>query len=362
MVAIKTIRALLDTSPNGTRPMVVRCMSGTAAKSRVPQAVARSRSWPKRAVTAGSGRSSRPILARARGARAWTEGDPDIDTRGTSSRCWRRRAARVRATPSRWNGTARSLTAATSTPRSPVVPGRSDAGRRASPRRPAAAGPTGRALARRRGGHQPLRPADRAGPWRRPSGRSSRSIRRSRCSTAFASRCGAGMENVRAGRGALAGGGSIDVRDGCRAHGPCRLRHRIDRALPRRDGDGRRSAVCSNADGAPAVVDRRCCWPAVHGEARVSLPALPDSIERLRARGREPAIEQLERKPRRFASRDELEGTFGASCGSSPGAKRTAGSEAPWTRSSCPTKRPRRPQGPATAPDGIVPSEPGGTA
>jgi CTP:molybdopterin cytidylyltransferase MocA/SAM-dependent methyltransferase len=50
------------------------------------------------------------------------------------------------------------------------------------------------------------------------------------------------------------------------------------------------------------------CWPPVHGEARVPLPALPDLVELLRGRGREPAIERLEREPRRFASRDELEG------------------------------------------------------
>ena len=50
------------------------------------------------------------------------------------------------------------------------------------------------------------------------------------------------------------------------------------------------------------------CWPPVHGEARVSLPALPDFVELLRAQGREPSIERLEREPRRFASRDELEG------------------------------------------------------
>ena len=50
------------------------------------------------------------------------------------------------------------------------------------------------------------------------------------------------------------------------------------------------------------------CWPPVHGEARVPLPALPDFVELLRARGREPSVEQLEREPRRFESRDELEG------------------------------------------------------
>jgi molybdenum cofactor cytidylyltransferase len=50
------------------------------------------------------------------------------------------------------------------------------------------------------------------------------------------------------------------------------------------------------------------CWPPVHGEPRVALPALPEFVELLRARGREPVIERLEREPRRFASRDELEG------------------------------------------------------
>jgi hypothetical protein len=50
------------------------------------------------------------------------------------------------------------------------------------------------------------------------------------------------------------------------------------------------------------------CWPPVHGEARVSLPALPDFVELLRARGRAPSIERLEREPRRFAARHELEG------------------------------------------------------
>jgi len=50
------------------------------------------------------------------------------------------------------------------------------------------------------------------------------------------------------------------------------------------------------------------CWPPVHGEARVSLPALPEFVELLRARGRAPAVERLERDPRRFDSRDELAG------------------------------------------------------
>ena len=50
------------------------------------------------------------------------------------------------------------------------------------------------------------------------------------------------------------------------------------------------------------------CWPPVHGEARIALPALPEFVELLVARGHSPSIERLEREPRRFASRDELEG------------------------------------------------------
>ena len=50
------------------------------------------------------------------------------------------------------------------------------------------------------------------------------------------------------------------------------------------------------------------CWPPVHGEPRVPLPALPEFLELLRARGRDPSVQMLERAPRRFESRDELEG------------------------------------------------------
>ena len=50
------------------------------------------------------------------------------------------------------------------------------------------------------------------------------------------------------------------------------------------------------------------CWPPVHGESRVPLPALPEFVELLRARGSTPSIERVERAPRRFGSRTELEG------------------------------------------------------
>jgi CTP:molybdopterin cytidylyltransferase MocA/SAM-dependent methyltransferase len=50
------------------------------------------------------------------------------------------------------------------------------------------------------------------------------------------------------------------------------------------------------------------CWPPVHGEARVALPALPEFVELLRARGRTPQVRMTDREARRFASRGELEG------------------------------------------------------
>ncbi len=49
-------------------------------------------------------------------------------------------------------------------------------------------------------------------------------------------------------------------------------------------------------------------WPPVHGEARVALPALPDVVELLEARGRQPDVERIAIEPRRFGSRDALEG------------------------------------------------------
>jgi SAM-dependent methyltransferase len=49
------------------------------------------------------------------------------------------------------------------------------------------------------------------------------------------------------------------------------------------------------------------CWPPVHGEERIPLPALPEFLQLLRARGRHPDVTMLEREPRRFESREELE-------------------------------------------------------
>ena len=49
-------------------------------------------------------------------------------------------------------------------------------------------------------------------------------------------------------------------------------------------------------------------WPPVHREPRVGLPALPDLLELLEARGREPSVNRIAVEPRRFESRDALEG------------------------------------------------------
>jgi CTP:molybdopterin cytidylyltransferase MocA/SAM-dependent methyltransferase len=49
-------------------------------------------------------------------------------------------------------------------------------------------------------------------------------------------------------------------------------------------------------------------WPPVHGMERVSLPALPDAIELLEARGRVPTVSRIGIEPRRFESRDTLAG------------------------------------------------------
>jgi len=43
-------------------------------------------------------------------------------------------------------------------------------------------------------------------------------------------------------------------------------------------------------------------WPLVHGETRVALPSLPDLVELLRARGRDPQVRIVERSPRSFDS------------------------------------------------------------
>ncbi len=49
-------------------------------------------------------------------------------------------------------------------------------------------------------------------------------------------------------------------------------------------------------------------WPPIHGEERVALPALPELVALLRARGTVPRVEPFERPPRGFETLDELQG------------------------------------------------------
>ena len=58
-------------------------------------------------------------------------------------------------------------------------------------------------------------------------------------------------------------------------------------------------------DSSPASV-ADSFWPLVHQESRVPLPALPDLVALLRARGRDPQVEVVERSPRTFDSVEAL--------------------------------------------------------
>ena len=49
-------------------------------------------------------------------------------------------------------------------------------------------------------------------------------------------------------------------------------------------------------------------WPLVHDQKRVALPALPDALELLEARGRRPSVTRVAVDPRRFESREALGG------------------------------------------------------
>ncbi len=49
-------------------------------------------------------------------------------------------------------------------------------------------------------------------------------------------------------------------------------------------------------------------WPPIHGEERVALPALPEFVALLRARGARPRVADFERPPRGFETLDELHG------------------------------------------------------
>jgi CTP:molybdopterin cytidylyltransferase MocA len=68
----------------------------------------------------------------------------------------------------------------------------------------------------------------------------------------------------------------------------------------------RRECLAVLMERSPATLAERF-WPELHGERRISLPALPAFVDLLAAHGRSPAVEMLESSRRSWASRDEIE-------------------------------------------------------
>ena len=68
-----------------------------------------------------------------------------------------------------------------------------------------------------------------------------------------------------------------------------------------------RTCVAVLMEGAPAGAASPF-WPPVHGEERIPLPALPELVELLEARGRRPSVERIEIEPRWFETREALAG------------------------------------------------------
>jgi CTP:molybdopterin cytidylyltransferase MocA/SAM-dependent methyltransferase len=73
------------------------------------------------------------------------------------------------------------------------------------------------------------------------------------------------------------------------------------------DAAARRACIAVMQEQPPASIAAPF-FEAVHGEARAPLPALPDFVDLLSARDRDPAVELFERPPRRWRSRSELLG------------------------------------------------------
>lgn len=69
----------------------------------------------------------------------------------------------------------------------------------------------------------------------------------------------------------------------------------------------RRLCVAVLMDRSPAAAADGF-WPPVHGMQRVPLPALPELVALLRARGRQPQVRELRRPERRFDSAEETLG------------------------------------------------------
>jgi CTP:molybdopterin cytidylyltransferase MocA len=67
----------------------------------------------------------------------------------------------------------------------------------------------------------------------------------------------------------------------------------------------RRECLAVLMERSPATL-AEAFWPALHGEPRIALPALPAFVDLLRSRGRMPTVDMVESSRRRWSSRDEL--------------------------------------------------------
>jgi CTP:molybdopterin cytidylyltransferase MocA/SAM-dependent methyltransferase len=84
------------------------------------------------------------------------------------------------------------------------------------------------------------------------------------------------------------------------------------------EGAARRRCVAVHMHASPASVAAPF-WPLVHGEPRVELPALPQLVELLEARGTSPEVTRLTGERRRWADRDELLGFLRRQLWTTPG-------------------------------------------
>ena len=172
---------------------------------------------------------------------------------------------------------------------------------------------SGRHVARRRRGRRSVRAAARPRARRRRAVRWSPSTRRRRCSRACA-RSPRTTPSRTSGPSRRAGRRPTGARRGVvrgrrRAHRPRRLRHRGDRAVPRRAGGGGRPDLRRGADGARAGVGRRPVLAA--GPRRGAGRAAGAAGLRRAARGARPPAQGHDGRrvdARRFESRDVLEG------------------------------------------------------
>jgi SAM-dependent methyltransferase len=80
---------------------------------------------------------------------------------------------------------------------------------------------------------------------------------------------------------------------------------RIGPFLDAMEAAARRLCVALMMDRSPAAAADGF-WPPVHGMQRVPLPALPELVALLRARGTEPRVRELPRPERRFESAEEM--------------------------------------------------------